>query len=154
LLLQHFIQAVDDALDEIIEATKGLAAVVGLPRSNPIALEKILFDSAAVIEDQRLLGYYDKVLLPTYDVFDERRYFEPGEEAKIWNIAGKKVGVTICEDLWQHTSSIISTNYRRDPVAELEKLKPDLLLNLSASPYSIKKFEKRLYVCQEAAKTL
>lgn len=154
LLLPHFMRAVDQKLNQIIEATKGVIALVGLPRENPNRVEKVLYNSIAVIQDQKLVGFQDKVLLPTYDVFDERRYFEPGEQVKIWNLAGKKIGITICEDLWQHSGFLQSTYYRRDPVLELEGQCPDLLLNASASPYSVNKFHTRLAVCLQASKTL
>lgn len=154
LLLPQFMNAISVKLEQIIQASKDIAVVVGLPRYNPNRFEKVLFDSAAIIENQKLLGFQDKVLLPTYDVFDERRYFEPGERMHVWDIAGKKVGVTICEDLWQHTGFLETTHYRRDPVLELKKLNPDIVLNLSASPYSVDKFFTRLDVCLKAAETL
>lgn len=154
LLLPHFMKAVAHHLEQIIQETKDLVAIVGLPRYNPNRREKVLYDSAAIIDNQKLVGFQDKVLLPTYDVFDERRYFEPGEPVKIWDIRGKKVGITICEDIWQHSGYLQSTYYRRDPVLELQGQHPDFLLNLSASPYSVNKFQTRLDVCLQAAKTL
>ena len=154
LLLPHFIEAVSDCLDEIIQATEGIIVILGLPRHNPNKGEKILYNSAAIIHDRTLVGFYDKILLPTYDVFDERRYFEPGEKIPIWDLNGKKIAITICEDLWQHSGSIRPTHYQRDPVLEIKDLHPDLLLNLSASPYSIDKFRARVDVCRNAAATL
>jgi NAD+ synthase (glutamine-hydrolysing) len=152
LLLPHFLQAVMQKLDQIVQASKDLAVVVGLPRQSIEHSEKALHNSAAVIFDGKLLGFQDKVLLPTYDVFDERRYFEPGGPLPIWEIRGKRVAITICEDLWQ--TFIKTTRYRRNPILELKAQKPDLMLNLSASPYSLNKFDLRLQVCLDAAKTL
>jgi NAD+ synthase (glutamine-hydrolysing) len=146
LLLPHFMQAILQHLDEVIQASVGLTVIVGLPRYNPNQLEKVLYNSAAIIHDRQLMGFQDKALLPTYDVFDERRYFEPGESSRIWNIQGKKVGITICEDLWQHSGALQATSYRRDPVLELKSQTPDLVLNLSSSPYSAGKFRTRLLV--------
>jgi NAD+ synthase (glutamine-hydrolysing) len=154
LLLPHFMEAVSKKLEQIVQRTKGITAVVGLPRQNPNRLEKILYDSAAILSDQYLIGFQDKVLLPTYDVFDERRYFEPGERVRVWELKGKRIGITICEDLWQHSGFLQSTHYRRDPVIELQEQKPDFVLNLSASPYSVTKFHTRLLVCSKAARTL
>src|SRR5579883_3116602 len=85
LLHPSFIDAVDVCLEKIVHGSYGIACVVGLPRRNLQGQGKGLFNSAAVIEDGKLLGYQDKWLLPTYDVFDERRYFEPGTTMQIWN---------------------------------------------------------------------
>lgn len=152
LLLPHFIQGVEEQLNRIVALSKGLAVVVGLPRHNPSPRERALHNSAAVIEDGVLLGYQDKVLLPTYDVFDEHRYFEPAKELKIWELKGKRVGILICEDIWQHSEA--STWYHRDPVEELQKLGPEVLINISASPFQSLKFEDRLRVCSKPAVTL
>jgi NAD+ synthase (glutamine-hydrolysing) len=154
LLLPNFLEYVSRQLDRIIAASKGIAVILGVPRYTPATAEKRLFNSAAVISNGSLLGYQDKILLPTYDVFDERRYFEPGESACLWPIAGKKIGVTICEDIWQHSAQLKYSFYRRDPIAELAVLAPDLVLNLSASPYSLSRFDHRFAVCSKAAITL
>jgi NAD+ synthase (glutamine-hydrolysing) len=154
LLLPQFMEGIEKHLEEIVQASKGTIVVVGLPRRTPLQGEKILHNSAAIIQDQKLLGYVDKSLLPTYDVFDERRYFEPGEPSKVWSLNGEMIGITICEDLWQHSNFLNTTHYKRDPVLELKGLNPTLLLNLSASPYSLLKFRTRLKVCLKAAKTL
>lgn len=149
-----FINAAEESLKKIIAASEGLFVVAGLPRHNTSQGEKPLLNSAAVIYDKKLLGYYDKRLLPTYDVFDEARYFEPGTEAKIWEFKGKKIAVTICEDIWGHAGEVDYTKYQCDPIVELKQLKPDLHLNLSASPYHFQKPELRMRVCAKSAKTL
>lgn len=154
LLLPHFMDAISAKLEQIVQASKEIAVVIGLPRYNPHRSEKVLLNSAAIIENQKLLGFQDKVLLPTYDVFDERRYFEPGHELHLWTIAGMKVGITICEDIWQHAGNLETTNYFRDPIMELKALKPEILLNLSASPYSVDKFFRRQELCLKIANTL
>ena len=150
--MPSFIQAMKDELDTIVAATQGIAVVVGTV--HPSRGEKRLYNSAAIIEDKRLIGFQDKILLPDYDVFSERRYFEPGARPTIWEIGGKKVGVTICEDIWQHAKAVTYTHYLRDPVEELKDLQPDLVVNLSSSPYYFHKQKLRLYVCHSAAKTL
>jgi NAD+ synthase (glutamine-hydrolysing) len=154
ILLPHFMEAVAKKLEEIVHHSKGIAVIVGLPRYNPHKLEKTLYNSAAFIQDEKLIDFVDKILLPTYDVFDERRYFEPGEQAKIWTLGNQKIAVTICEDLWQHSGFLQSTYYRRNPVLEVEEHKPTCLINISASPYSINKFSTRLNVCLSAARSL
>lgn len=154
LLVDGFLEANMKALEAIIPSTKGISAIIGIPKKNPNLKEKGITNSAAVIHDGKLLGFQDKCLLPTYDVFDEKRYFEPGGNTKIWSIAGKKVGITICEDLWEHSDLLQFTSYHRDPVLELQALKPDVMLNLSASPYSEGRVDSRIDVCTKAAKTL
>lgn len=154
MLHRSFIEAMDEYLEKIIRASARLFVVVGVVRKNTGKGEKSLFNSAAIIEEGKLLGYQDKWLLPTYDVFDERRYFEPGSDMRVWKYKGKKIGVIICEDIWQHAGYVDCTKYHRDPVQELEKHKPDVLLNLSASPYQYQKPDMRVTVCTKAARTL
>ena len=154
VLHDSFVTAVEDCLSVIGPATQGLMAVVGLVRRNLASGEKGLLNSAAIFQDGKLVGFHDKWLLPTYDVFDERRYFEPGKELKIWPWKGKKVAVTICEDIWQHAGYVGFTKYPWDPVLDLAVKKPDVLLNLSASPYHFQKPDIRFKVCQKSAKTL
>ncbi len=154
VLHEHFVMSCEEALQKILPHTKGLMVLVGLVRRNLAYGEKSLLNSAAIFQDGKLVGFHDKALLPTYDVFDERRYFEPGTEFKTWVWKGKKIGVLICEDIWQHAGYVGNTRYACDPVLELQKLKIDLLLNLSASPYQFQKPDVRVKVCQKAAKTL
>jgi NAD+ synthase (glutamine-hydrolysing) len=154
VLHDPFVLACEEALQKIAPHTKGLMAVVGLVRRNLAQGEKRLLNSAAIIQDGKIIGFHDKALLPTYDVFDERRYFEPGTEFKAWEWKGKKIGVLICEDIWQHAGYVGETRYACDPVLEMRNLNIDLLLNLSASPYQFQKLDVRIKVCQKAAKTL
>lgn len=152
LLLPHFMDAVERSLETIIQSSQEIVVVLGLPRRNVEAGGKFLHNSAAVIEHGALLGYQDKALLPTYDVFDELRYFEPSYQCRLWKLCGQKVAITLCEDLWSHR--IKETSYAFDPIAQLQPLYPDLLLNLSASPYHLTKLEERIAVCQKTAGTL
>ncbi|MFC2049341.1 NAD+ synthase [Chlamydiota bacterium] len=154
LLLPSFIQGVTHSIKKIIAASHGIAVFVGCVRENPDGGEKRLYNSAAFIENGELIGFQDKMLLPDYDVFSERRYFEPGSHIRAWDIEGKTVAVTICEDIWQHAGSVEYTSYMRDPVKELMPQRPDVLLNLSASPYYVRRYETRLHVCRSAAATL
>jgi NAD+ synthase (glutamine-hydrolysing) len=154
LLHESFIERAEKALDAVIQASSDLFIVIGTPRRNLTVGEKPLLNSAAIISDRKLLGYQDKWLLPTYDVFDERRYFEPGSSLSTWECKGKRIAVMICEDIWQHAGYIDFTTYPRDPVLSLEKHAPDLVLNLSASPYQYQKPDIRVKVCAKAAQTL
>lgn len=149
-----FIENSNQCLDTIIKATKNIAIVIGTPRQTKRRTEKQLFNSAAVIENEVLLGYQDKTLLPTYDVFDEKRYFEPADSSKIWTIKNKRIVITICEDIWQHGETLRYGTYTRDPIKDLVGQHPDLLLNLSASPYSYFKKIGREHVCAQVASTL
>ncbi|MGC1879171.1 MAG: NAD+ synthase [Rhabdochlamydiaceae bacterium] len=154
LLHPSFIEAGQKYLEKILPSTAGLMAIVGMVRRNPAKGEKPIFNSAAIIHDTKLLGFADKQLLPTYDVFDERRYFEPGSTTQIWELKGKRIGVMVCEDIWQHAGLVDDTNYARDPVLDLKPLKPDLVLNLSSSPYHFQKPGTRVKVCVKCAETL
>lgn len=155
LLDPSFIQATTTLLPELAHATQGLFAAIGLPRHNPSGQEKPLFNSAALCADGQLLGFADKRLLPTYDVFDERRFFEPGAPKQpVWTYRGLRIAVTICEDCWQHTHAVRDTQYHYDPIAYIREDQPDLLLNLSASPYFYGKKQLRQSVFQAVARTL
>ncbi|MBS0615660.1 MAG: NAD+ synthase [Verrucomicrobia bacterium] len=151
---ETFVQTSEKTLQEIAPETKGLMVVIGLVRKNTTSGEKPLFNSAAILQNGKVVGFHDKWLLPTYDVFDERRYFEPGKMLKVWEWKGKTVAVLICEDIWQHAGYVGYTQYPCDPVADLLHLKPDLLININASPYAYEKPALRLKVCQKTTKTL
>ena len=116
-----------------------LAVIAGtaLPNANAVKLGgKSLFNSAVLLQNGVVKQIFHKRLLPTYDVFDEDRYFEPGENSNYFSIGELKVGVTICEDLWNNEEFWGKRSYAGDPVSDLAKLGVDLVLNLSASPYS------------------
>jgi NAD+ synthase (glutamine-hydrolysing) len=87
-------------LQKIIEATKGITAIVGTVRPSNQTTGRRLFNAAAVIRDQKLLGFADKTLLPEYDVFDDPRYFQPALERHIFPLPETKLGVAVCEDFW------------------------------------------------------
>lgn len=154
LLDKTFIDAIFAHLPAIQAATQGLFAVVGLPRKNGAGGEKPLYNSAAIFADGELLGFQDKTLLPTYDVFDERRFFEPGNRWKVWEYQGQKIAVTICEDAWQHARQVGFTDYTIDPILKYKEQKPMLMLNLSGSPYSYRRLQTREAVFAKTAQTL
>lgn len=156
LLHPPFIEAQEAYLEKIVEASKGIFVVVGTVRRNPRREEKPICNSAALICDGELLGFVDKQLLPTYDVFDERRYFEPGKETPVWEYKHKRFAVLICEDIWQHAGEeyIGYTRYAKDPVLDLKGKGIDFMLNLSSSPYQFQKPQLRLAVCAKSCTTL
>jgi len=154
LLFSEFIDEVEFQLQRVVLHASDIAAIIGLPRRNPHQGEKGLLNSAAIIQDRKILGFHDKILLPTYDVFDERRYFDPGVDCKLWTIGEMKVAVTICEDIWEHSKSVHQTRYDRDPVMDTLSLRPDLIVNLSSSPYSVGKPERRESVARSVASSL
>jgi len=154
LLMSSFILETEEKLKSIATFTKGITAIVGTVRQNLSNVGKPLFNSAAIITDQKIIGFQDKTLLPTYNVFDERRYFEPSIHTSIWEISGKKIAITICEDIWQqreHKAEFSDSRYHKSPIDELVKLKPDVVLNLSSSPFSINHLKARVAVCSKAA---
>lgn len=154
VLFPSFVQTMKKKLDQIARESKNVMVVVGLVRDNPTKKGKPLYNSAAVIIDQKIVGYKDKTLLPTYDVFDESRYFEPGEEQNVISYKGKNIAVTICEDIWGHSKSLVYTQYTKDPIQKLSDHKIDLLLNISASPYYYQKKDQRIQAFVPCAKTL
>ena len=119
-----------------------LAVIVGtvVPNANAVKLGgKSLFNSAVLLQNSAVQQVFHKRLLPTYDVFDEDRYFEPGENSNYLMIGDLKIGVTICEDLWNNEEFWGKRSYAGDPISDLAKLGVDLVVNLSASPYSVGK---------------
>ena len=128
-----------------------IAVIVGFAEENT-GEGKPLFDSVAFIHNKKIICTKQKVLLPTYDVFDEERYFEPGKEISQVEFLNKKLGLTICEDIWHDDLSWTKPRYHMDPVFELTKQKTDLLINSSSSPYFIGKPKLRENVLKNCAK--
>ncbi|HEV7646091.1 MAG TPA: NAD+ synthase [Pyrinomonadaceae bacterium] len=132
-----------EPLESIIPATAGITVVLGTIRPNPDADGKRLINSAAVIHDQKLLGFADKELLPEYDVFDDPRYFEPGGHKRIFEIDGLKLGVVVCEDFWNDKTFWKERLYDEDPADELIKKGADLIVAVNASPFNKGKIKLR-----------
>lgn len=148
-LLEHkeFIQQCEQAIRHIAQACTGIAALVGGPSINPEPKGKKLFNSAFFMYDGEVQHVTNKSLLPTYDIFDEYRHFEPNRTFSVFDYKGKKLAVTICEDLWdeQETQNEFGREklYQISPISELAALKPDLVINLSASPFSFNQENSR-----------
>jgi len=131
-----------------------LAVLVGYVGRNPSGEGKPLHNAAALCHGGRVVGSYQKCLLPTYDVFDEARYFEPGPDPRPLPFRGLALGVTVCEDLWTDPELLPRRLYRRDPVTELVEADADLLINISASPFTLGKAQvRRDMVCRKARET-
>ena len=107
-------------------------------------------NSVAILHQGRVVGRRDKTLLPNYDVFDERRYYQEAAENLIWELNGTKVGITICEDIWSE-DYLHRPLYNESPVASLVEQGADLILNLSASPFSIGKQQRRVELLRSVA---
>jgi NAD+ synthase (glutamine-hydrolysing) len=136
-----------DPLDEIIQATQGLTAIVGTIRPNDQPTGRKIYNSAAVIRNGRLLGFADKTLLPEYDVFDDPRYFEPGRERHLFNLDVRpaanadgsdktKLGIAVCEDFWNDKTFWKQRLYSNDPAQELIEMGAQLLVSINASPFN------------------
>jgi NAD+ synthase (glutamine-hydrolysing) len=143
-----------DPLERILPATKGIAAVVGMIRRNFDNDGRRLYNAAAVISDGELLGFADKSLLPEYDVFDDPRWFEPydGCSRHLFDIAGKKVGVVVCEDFWNDKTFWKDRLYDRDPADEVIEMGAELVVSINASPYNKGKIKLRCDMVAHRAK--
>jgi NAD+ synthase (glutamine-hydrolysing) len=144
-----FFQKAQQALDQVARASQGILTVVGTIAENR-GSGNPLFNVAAAVKDGKTLYTQRKTLLPNYDVFDEARYFAPASEPEppfIYN--GLKIGITICEDIWNVQGIPTHRLYKLDPVQELAKTKPDLVLNLSASPFHAAKGSLRLALLKD-----
>ncbi len=126
------------ALHRLAEQTTRIAALVGYAEPNDQAHGRPVFNTAALLADGRIVAQWRKRLLPTYDVFDEARYFEPAGPQPVVDFRGRRLGVTVCEDLLSE-EMFGRPLYSCDPVAELAAAGADLLINLSASPYCLDK---------------
>jgi NAD+ synthase (glutamine-hydrolysing) len=137
---KEFIEQSEYALNQIATHCNGIAAIVGGPRINPEPRGKKLFNSAFFMYDGAIQHVVNKSLLPTYDIFDEYRHFEPNKNFSVFDFGGKKIAITICEDLWdeQETQNEFGREklYQLSPLNELSALNPDLVINISASPFS------------------
>jgi NAD+ synthase (glutamine-hydrolysing) len=137
---EDFIEKCEAAVQAVAQHADGIGVLVGVPQRNPNALGKNLFNAALLLHDKQIQGRVFKTLLPTYDVFDEYRYFEPAFEWQVLHFMGKKLAVTICEDIWNLGDHPL---YRIAPMDELMKQQPDVMINLSASPFDYTHDEDR-----------
>jgi NAD+ synthase (glutamine-hydrolysing) len=150
-----FLDAVSAEMDELARGVSGIVALVGFPersngeRSEPIdplssPLSPIAFNSVAVLQDGEIAAVYRKQVLPNYGVFDERRHFEPGTESLVFQLGGRSIGVTICEDIW----------ITDGPAVSAVDAGADLVVNCSASPFARGKSTAREEIVAERASEL
>ena len=135
-----FIQKCYTAIDAIKQHADTIGVLIGSPSKNKIKEGKDLFNAAFFLYEKEIKAEVHKTLLPTYDVFDEYRYFEPAYDWNIINFKNKKLAVTICEDIWNLGDNPL---YRICPMDELMKQEPDVMINLSASPFDYTHIEDR-----------
>lgn len=149
LEFNEFIALCDASAKQIAAACQGIACIIGLPTINATPEGKDLYNSAYFIENGAVKAVANKALLPNYDVFDEYRYFEPANEFHCFEHQGHKIALTICEDLW---NDIDDPLYRTRPMDVLIAQKPDLMINIAASPFAVEHDQQRMKVLSYNAK--
>ncbi len=137
---EDFINQCYQSIDRIKEAADTIGVLIGSPARNPHKKGKDLYNAAFFLYDKKVVAEIHKTLLPTYDVFDENRYFEPADQWKVVPFKGKKLAITICEDIWNLGDNPL---YRICPMDKMMDQQPDILLNLSASPFDYTHDEDR-----------
>lgn len=144
LEFDDFIRKCEASVEQLAQSAQDIAIIVGSPTRNPVVDGKDLYNSAYFLEDGKIKQVQHKALLPTYDIFDEYRYFEPATEFNIVEFKGKRIALTICEDIWNLGNE--NPLYTMVPMDKLMPQKPDFMVNISASPYAYDHAEERLHV--------
>ncbi|PIQ35186.1 MAG: NAD+ synthase [Bacteroidetes bacterium CG18_big_fil_WC_8_21_14_2_50_41_14] len=141
-----FVDQCQVALEKIAPVCNGIGVIVGLPTYNHAPKGKPLFNSAAFLAKGRLQQLVHKTLLPNYDIFDEYRYFEPNRNFEVLKYQGKRIALTICEDLWNvHDNPL----YIANPMEELKCQLPEMIINIAASPFNYAQARERKEVLQK-----
>ncbi len=140
LEFNDFIERSLHAIDRICKESDGIGILVGAPARNPRLEGKDLFNAAYLLHEQEVKAVVHKTLLPTYDIFDEYRYFEPADSWQTIPFMGIRMAVTICEDIWNLGDNPL---YRICPMDMLIRQQPDIMINLSASPFDYLQSEDR-----------
>lgn len=143
LYFEDFIEQCTEAINEIATHTNDIAVILGAPVPNPAEKGKNLFNAALFLHEGKIQQVIAKTCLPTYDVFDEDRYFESATSWDIVEFKGKRLAVTVCEDIWNLGDDPL---YVDCPMDHLMKLNPDIMINLSASPFDYTHMEDRLAI--------
>ncbi len=139
----EFVDRCERELARLAKLLPDVTVLVGYVRRSDVKQGKPVADTAALLCRGRRVLEYDKILLPFYDVFDESRYFEPGHALGLYELAGTRVGITICEDIWNDKNFWKKQLYTRDPAEESVAAGAELLLNIASSPYAMGKIEVR-----------
>lgn len=150
LEFQDFVDQSEEALIRIEKASKDIAIVIGAPTPNPVPEGKDLYNSVYFFADGERQHIQHKALLPTYDVFDEYRYFEPGTKFSTLEYKGYRIALTVCEDIWNIGNE--NPLYKTCPLDILIEEKPDFVINVSASPFSYNHAEARIEILQANVK--
>ncbi|HAW98711.1 MAG TPA: NAD+ synthase, partial [Opitutae bacterium] len=148
LLKENFGKDCRNALEEFARTTGPTPALIGFPEQKDGPSGEPFFNAAAWCIEGSVGQTFRKRLLPTYDVFDEDRYFSSGDASPLIELKGKRIAVTICEDVWNSGGDL----YSSDPLDAIASEKPDLLVNLSASPWHSGKESKRIDLLGEVAR--
>jgi len=155
LFKRHFVADVEASMREIAAAIGEVPALVGTVETNTSGSGRPYFNTAAFCQKGRVVSSARKCLLPTYDVFDEDRYFEPAAQTTVITHKGKRIGVTICEDIWTHPMISTRRLYNGlEPLGQLAAQRCDLMVNLSASPWNHGKSGVRQTLVTDAARAL
>src|SRR5471030_1288501 len=148
LEFREFIGLCDEAAKKIAASCQDIACIIGLPTFNNNPEGKELNNSAYFIENGQVKAIVNKALLPNYDIFDEYRYFEPSTQFSCIDFKGHKIALTICEDLW---NTIENPLYVTRPMDILIKQKPDVMINIAASPFAYNHDEERIAILKDNA---
>ncbi len=143
LEFDDFINRCNNSVDTLRKASDGIAIAVGAPSRNPVLAGKDLYNSAYFLYNGEVLGVQHKALLPTYDIFDEYRYFEPADKFQTVTFKGKRIALSICEDIWNVGNE--NPLYTVCPLDEMMWQRPDFILNLSASPFDFAHAAARIH---------
>lgn len=140
LEFDDFVNECYKAIEKITEHSEGIGVIIGAPKRNTDPHGKDLFNSAWFLYNKKVIGTAEKTLLPTYDVFDEYRYFEPAYSWQVIEFKGEKIALTICEDIWNLGHNPL---YRICPMDKLIEQHPTMMINISASPFDYDHDEDR-----------
>ena len=152
LELSGFVDSNLKALEEVKNNVTGISAIVGFVDRNVGQRGKNLYNAAAYINNKEIISRHYKSLLPTYDVFDEDRYFEPAHSISLAKISGRRSGISICEDAWGANVVWPGKIHHKDPVESMVRQGAEIIINISASPFTIGKQDERLKMLTSHAK--
>lgn len=149
LEFNDFIDQAENTIDQLLEDAEGIAIIVGSVVRNPVVEGKDLYNAAFFLADGKIQAVQHKTLLPTYDIFDEYRYFEPATEWNVLEYKGVRIALTVCEDIWNVGNE--NPLYTICPLDQMIDQKPDVILNMSASPFTFKHADAREHVLKTNA---
>jgi len=150
-----FIEKALDAIEKIKDISNQYpqtGILLGVPYASKKSVGRGLYNSAILIYQGNILISQNKSLLPTYDVFDEARYFDPAQEVFTVQFKGEKLGISVCEDMWNDSDLWPKTLYSRNPIGELATMGATVLINISASPFHMGKEDIRYRIIQSHVK--